>query len=46
MVPEIGQPRQETGSPVMKRGFVDSGLSSELLFYGREGILVKQGQVN
>lgn len=46
MVLEIGQPSQETGSLVMRRGSVDSELTLELLFYGREGILVKQGQVN
>lgn len=46
MVHEIGQPRQETGSLVMRRGSVDSGLSLEVLFYGREGILVKWPQVS
>lgn len=46
MIHEIGQPRQETGALVMRRGSVDSGLSLEVLLYGREGILVKWGQVS
>lgn len=34
------------GSLVVTRGSVDSGLYPRILFYGREVILVQQGEVN